>query len=297
MLSFASTTNNKQPAGLNELWLAWQAFWASKLGEHVLQLEAEQLTPWLEKLQGYHLLNLSSLASPNTLLAASPIKHQINWQPKLAGEQALPSVNQQTSATTSSKTNSYFISQLEALPLPEASQDLVVLHHCLEIAANPEKLLAEAARVVLPKGEILLIGFNPFSLLTASRFLPEFIPNPLPNTNSQALQAFRLSQFISLGQLKTWLATCHLQLEEMHLAMYLPTIKTSKDAAKESSNPSWLTKQLSNRLPGASIYCLRLQKRLGSPLQPRVNYAARNWLPSQTAASPTRSSLRDKPCQ
>lgn len=276
-----------QPNQLAQLWPAWQAFWASKLGQHILQLEAEQLTPWLENLQGYHLLNLSSLASPNNLLAASPIKHQINWQPWLISPQALltPPANK--------KLQSPFVSQLEALPLPEASQDLVVLHHCLEIATNPEKLLAEAARVVLPKGEILLVGFNPFSLLTASRFLPEFLPSLLPAATSQA---FKLSQFISLGQLKTWLAACNLQLEEMHLAMYLPTIKNPKEATKENSKTSWLSKQLSNRLPGASIYCLRLQKRLGSPLQPRVNYAASRWLPSQTAASPTRSSLRDKSC-
>lgn len=288
---FTSAPNTHSPQSPNSKqlevsYLAWQDFWYSPLGKKILQLETQLIQPRLEVIQGYHLLNLSSFASPNTLLDASPIKHQINWQPLLAEQIPL-------TLTSSNKQQSQFISQLDALPLPESSQDLVILHHCLELATNPQQLLAEAARVVLPKGEILLFGFNPFCLLTASRFLPEFMPSWLPQVgNAEAIQAFKLSQLVSLNQLTSWLEAANLHLEEKHLARHLTPDKTH--TADQSS--SWLAKQLNQHLPGASIYCLRLQKRLGSPIKPKLSYTSARWLPNGAAASPTRNSLRDKSC-
>lgn len=51
--------------------------------------------------------------------------------------------------------------QPECLPWPENSLDVVVLPHGLDVCADPAILLAEVRRVLVPRGQLLLSGFNP----------------------------------------------------------------------------------------------------------------------------------------
>ena len=51
-----------------------------------------------------------------------------------------------------------------ALPLATASIDLVVLCHALEFNATPHALLREVDRVLALDGQVLVVGFNPWSL-------------------------------------------------------------------------------------------------------------------------------------
>ena len=52
----------------------------------------------------------------------------------------------------------------EYLPLPSNSVDLVVAPHCLEFSPQPERVLKEMARVILPGGQLAIAGFNPLGL-------------------------------------------------------------------------------------------------------------------------------------
>ena len=63
------------------------------------------------------------------------------------------------------------VSRFDALPLPSDTFDLVVLHHALDFCRQPQRVLAEAARVIRPGGRIVLIGFNPYSLLSIGKWL------------------------------------------------------------------------------------------------------------------------------
>ncbi|MDE2564731.1 MAG: class I SAM-dependent methyltransferase [Burkholderiales bacterium] len=54
--------------------------------------------------------------------------------------------------------------EFDALPLPDASIDLVVLPHALELARDPHQTLREVERVLVPEGRIVIAGFNPASL-------------------------------------------------------------------------------------------------------------------------------------
>jgi SAM-dependent methyltransferase len=49
------------------------------------------------------------------------------------------------------------------LPLAASSVDAVLLPHTLDFASQPQQVLREAERVLIPEGRILVIGFNPFS--------------------------------------------------------------------------------------------------------------------------------------
>jgi len=50
------------------------------------------------------------------------------------------------------------------LPLPAASADLVTVHQVLHYAADPARVIAEAARVLKPGGLLLLVDFAPHTL-------------------------------------------------------------------------------------------------------------------------------------
>lgn len=54
--------------------------------------------------------------------------------------------------------------EFDALPLPDASIDLVVLPHALELARDPHQTLREVERVLVPDGRVVVVGFNPTSL-------------------------------------------------------------------------------------------------------------------------------------
>ena len=51
-----------------------------------------------------------------------------------------------------------------ALPFPEASLDLLVLPHTLELSIDPHATLREVERVLVPEGRVVISGLNPASL-------------------------------------------------------------------------------------------------------------------------------------
>lgn len=57
------------------------------------------------------------------------------------------------------------VGDFSQLPIANESQDAVVLHHILEFVVNPHNMLREIERITVPHGRILIVGFNPFSLL------------------------------------------------------------------------------------------------------------------------------------
>ncbi len=57
------------------------------------------------------------------------------------------------------------IADFAQLPIANESQDAVVLHHLLEFVANPHSMLREIERITVPRGRVVIIAFNPFSVL------------------------------------------------------------------------------------------------------------------------------------
>ena len=54
--------------------------------------------------------------------------------------------------------------ELTALPFAEHSTDLVVLPHVLEFSPDPHQILREIERILIPEGQLIVLGFNPLSL-------------------------------------------------------------------------------------------------------------------------------------
>ena len=80
------------------------------------------------------------------------------------------------------------------LPFAENSLDLIVLPHALEFTSDPHQLLREVYRAMRAEGQIVISGFNPFSLFGARRYFGHGETAPWNGS------------FIALYRLKDWLA-------------------------------------------------------------------------------------------
>jgi SAM-dependent methyltransferase len=82
-----------------------------------------------------------------------------------------------------------------ALPIESRSIDAILLPHTLESVPSPHTLLREVARCLSDRGRLLILGFNPWSLLALRRHLglaPRALPADL--------------HFYSTGRVSDWLA-------------------------------------------------------------------------------------------
>ncbi len=147
------------------------------------------------------------------------------------------------------------------LPFAENALDLIVLPHALEFTPEPHQLLREIHRAVRPEGQVLISGFNPFSLFGAKRY---FGREQFPPWNGN---------FIALYRLKDWLALLGFEVTGGGLDCYVPPF----------CNPSWRTRCAFFESAGdrwwpiaGGVYYLRATKRVTgmrviTPAWPRPN--------------------------
>ena len=115
------------------------------------------------------------------------------------------------------------VAESGALPLATGSVDLVVLPHVLEFSAHPHRILSEAARVLMPDGQIVISGFNPLSLWGLKR----------------ALGASRgeypwCGRFIGLLRLKDWLQLLSFELNGGRFGCYVPPFSQAQWLARSA---------------------------------------------------------------
>lgn len=145
------TGGRTRPPTLAESCPALSRWFASALGEEILSQQLALAQPLVERMFGYHLLQ-AGVTGAVDFAACSRINHRFRLSPS----------REQGGAA---------LVEFEQLPLPSESIDVVLLHHLLDFSEHPHQVLREAARVLIPGGQMLLFGFNPFSLLGLSRLL------------------------------------------------------------------------------------------------------------------------------
>jgi len=100
---------------------------------------------------------------------------------------------------------------LEQLPLASQSIDLLVLPHVLEFSRHPHQILREVERVLMPEGQVIISGFNPWSLWGLRRML---------GAKGQGYPW--CGDFINLIRLKDWLALLGFEMAAGKLCCYAP---------------------------------------------------------------------------
>ena len=134
-----------------------------------------------------------------------------------------------------------------ALPFAENEIDLILLPHALEFTDDPHRLLREAYRVVRPEGQIVIAGFNPFSLFGARRY---FGRGTTPPWNGN---------FIALYRLKDWLSLLGFDVVGGRLDGYVPPFASQKWLHRFG----WFEKAGDRWWPiGGGVYYLRATKKV-----------------------------------
>jgi len=116
---------------------------STAVGGAILSAQKDQLGEILPELFGYHLLELSCF-NVAQLSEDSRINHRFKLAPDMGF--ATP-----------------VVANYEELPLASESLDVVVLHHVLDYSPHPHQVLREANRVLIARGHLVIIGFNPWS--------------------------------------------------------------------------------------------------------------------------------------
>lgn len=122
-----------------------QDWYASPAGQ-VLHDELQDALPrLLSGLFGYYALQVGSLSGEIDLLQGSPIGQKIHMDP-----------DPERGALAASPL---------ALPFQQDTLDLIVLLHTLDFSHDPHQVLREVYRVLISEGHLVLVGFNPISMM------------------------------------------------------------------------------------------------------------------------------------
>ena len=156
------------------------SWFESPLGQALLQEQRESMQAALQDLFGYHLLQLSM--SPRLDLSdSSRISHRFSLNPLAGGGNAKLAA----------------LADFTQLPLPEESIDVALLHHVLDFSESPHQLLREASRVLIARGHLVIVGFNPWSLFGSYRWFARFVSRN-PRWRHQALRLGRVLDWLKL---------------------------------------------------------------------------------------------------
>lgn len=147
----------------------------SERGKRMLAREQELVDEALTQAFGYHLVQLS-VDSRVTLYNASRVQRKFRCHPLSAHTDVRCSGTQ--------------------LPFANESVDVVILHHIQEAVEDPHQLLREVQRIVVPHGQVLILGFNPWSPLGIYAAIRRLLPGS--RWNSHALSCYRIHDWLGL---------------------------------------------------------------------------------------------------
>ncbi len=126
----------------------WYTSPAGQILSKELENKLEQILP---NLFGYYALQLGALGGDTNFLASSSISKKI--------------------CMTLKPNQGHIAGNPLALPFPQDTLDLIVLPHTLDFSHDPHQVLREVHRVLISEGHLVLIAFNPLSMMGLCKFL------------------------------------------------------------------------------------------------------------------------------
>lgn len=218
-----------------------RAHWlTSPLGQRIYGLEHKLLAEALTQVFGWQLLQIGAWGDDLALLrgARTQRKAVLTQEPTLQAEGVMS-----------------IRSRLDALAIASDSVDAVLLPHTLECAADPHELLREVERILPGDGQLIILGFRPFSAWGTRNLLARagFPPGT--------------ERLIAEHRIRDWLKL--LGFEVVDAQRYLFTWPWGSPAPRAQRLLENIGSKLWPLLAGA--YLLRARKRVYTltPVQPR----------------------------
>jgi len=231
-------------------------WYKTPLGRHVVAAEAVCLERLLEDAFGHYLLQIGGAGQFDTAVAGSRIRHFIPLVPSLRYPASRPRI----------------AAAPVALPIPGAYIDAVLLPHTLDFSPDPQQVLREAERVLIPEGRMLIFGFNPLSLWGLMRALPRR-RRRVPWCGGQ-LSPFRICD---------WLRLLGFQVEVRQTLVFRPPVSRAY-----LSQLDWMDGLGARYWPAlGGVYAIRAVKRVTALTQRRPSWRSRRAILPGRAPEPT----------
>ena len=202
------------------------------IGTYQLEVEGRLIGEKLNNLFGYHLMELSICEQPN-FSKYSRINHCFQIAPR---HQATCAEDQDCGA----------VAQYDALPFEDEQIDVTILHHILEFSENPHQTLKEAARVTMPRGYIIIVGFNPISIDGFFHFFGKLFTR----------RAIWRRHSLHARRMRDWLAFLDFSCQDTRYTSYNLSINSSRYL----SHSQFVDRIIGSRFPFGSSYCLIARK-------------------------------------
>jgi hypothetical protein len=218
---------------------ALRAFWQLPLGKALLTAEAQLLGEALEDVFGWEFLQVGAWGEGRELLAGCRTRRNIVVAPSAFGGGA------------------DIIARPSALPIGRDSVDAVLLPHTLEFASDPYAIVREVDRVLSGEGQLVILGFQPFSLwgMRARSSRAGFPPG--------------MRRILSAGRVREWLVL--LGYEVVAERAYLHCTPWGSGATQMADHSPLLRRAWFNPLPaGAWLMKARKHIRALTPIRPRL---------------------------
>lgn len=228
------------PSPMNPSIIGLQDWFRTPPGRYLLDWEAARFDAAVEDCFGFHALQLGVPELPALRMNRMPhrwVALPETLAPGGGADGAAPPV---PPLTGDSGPSPCLVADAAALPFPEASLDLVVLPHTLELSADPHQVLREVERVLVPEGRVVVSGLNPASLwgfrqgrarltqhlgLGGDLYLPE------------------AGDFIGPWRLRDWARLLGLEVESERYGCYRPAVRSEKWLARtawmDRVGPRW----------------------------------------------------------
>ncbi len=189
-------------------------------GRYLLDWERARFDAALADVFGYHALQLG--LPDIDALAANRMPHR--WLATTA-----PLAPMATDAVSPPALERMaLVTDSTALPFPEASLDLVVLPHTLELSPDPHATLREVQRVLVHEGRVVIAGLNPASLWG----LRQWRARQWRRFGRARLYLPDAGEFIGHWRLRDWLRLLEFELESIDFGCWRPAVRSERNLAR-----------------------------------------------------------------
>ncbi|MBT9513670.1 MAG: methyltransferase domain-containing protein [Acidovorax sp.] len=192
-------------------------------GRYLLAWEQARFDEAVADVFGYHSLQLGMPLLDG--LRANRMPHQ--WlalgQEAVWGSIAYAQVGDEAQAPLRRHTVD-LLAEPVALPFAEASLDLIVLPHTLELSIDPHAALREVERVLVPEGRVVISGLNPTSLWG----LRQRRARLYQRLGRGTLYLPDVGEFIGYRRLRDWLRLLSFEVESARFGCYRPAVRSAQ---------------------------------------------------------------------
>ncbi len=203
---------------LDETFVDVREWFFKNSGRPILRHQKNTIAKILPDIFGYYLMQVSVLGSKK-LYKSSPIRYPFIVVPVdsfLNDSKKVP--------------GNVVVCDFQELGIETDSVDVVLLHHALDFSPNPHQLLRESARITMPNGLVIIVGFNRWSFSSITRYFSCFFNRS---------HFYRHHRF-GVQRLKDWCKVLELDAVHIEYGYHCPLYK----------------KQFSKKLDAILSYCL-----------------------------------------